>query len=71
MTETVAGPNLQKKRMVKIERNQTYCIYPTLEAALEDARSHFTEGEVDDAFTWTNIEMSQLEFEALPEFQGW
>lgn len=68
---SIAGPNLQKRRMVKISRDNTYCVFPNLEAALEEARMHFTEGEADDEFTWTNVEMSQAEFDALPEFEGW
>ena len=69
------GPNLralkEKKRMVKIVRDRMYCIYPTLENALEEVRSHYAEGEAGDEFIWTNIEMSEEEFNALPEFTGW
>ena len=60
-----------KLYMVEIERGGVRCVFETLEAAIEEATLHRTDGEDGDTFTWTNCDMTRAEFGALPEFEGW
>lgn len=61
----------EKKRMVKIQRNGQWCVFDKFEHALEDVQLHYSEGSDGDSFTWTNVDMTQEEFDALPIFTGW
>ena len=59
-----------KKRYFRVSRNGDHCTMP-LEMALEELRESFKGDEPGDGVTFQVVEMTDTEFNALPEFQGW
>lgn len=61
-----------KRPYCKITRDGQSCTTPDAETAAEELRGHLQyAAEGDDDLTVTIVWMTQDEYEAMPEFQGW
>lgn len=59
------------RRFVKISFDGSYYISEDLQEAVQTAIGDIEDQEIGDCFEIEVIEMSQADFEALPEFDGW
>jgi hypothetical protein len=59
------------KRMAKVWFEGQPCIYPNPLDALADLEAFIKDGGMGEAMRVEIVEMTQKEFDALPEFEGW
>ena len=60
----------QKYKYMKVERNGTYCIMALYDAK-DDLGGAIECESVGDEVKYTIVEMTEKEYRALPEFDGW
>jgi len=61
---------VEKKRYVKLTQMGVSCVQ-TLDLAIEGIREAFEHGLTTDVLEVRFMDMTDAEYEALPEFQGW
>ena len=60
-----------KKRRWKVSQMGVECTYKNVDSLIEEIRQFNEYGRDRDAFELVIMDMTDEEYEALPEFEGW